>query len=297
MPSAKVFPVMLTPFHGDRSIDYAALEKLIAWYEEKGVDGLFAVCQSSEMFFLSLEERVALAKFVKEHAHVPVVASGHIADALDGQAYELAAMADTGVDAMILLTNRFCGQFDGSDAWLAAFDKLLAKLPDVPLGLYECPYPYKWVLSDKELAYAASTGRFRFLKDTCCDARRIRGRLEILRGTGLELYNANTATLLDSVRAGAAGYSGVMANIHPELYKKLLAAPDAPGAELLQAQLTMCALIERQCYPVNAKYYLEGEGVPMTRICRTRDAHELTETYRSEMEQLRLLTADLNRRF
>ena len=88
-----------------------------------------------------------------------------------------------------------------------------------------------------------------------------------------------------------------MANIHPELYKKLLAAPDAPGAELLQAQLTMCALIERQCYPVNAKYYLEGEGVPMTRICRTRDAHELTETYRSEMEQLRLLTADLNRRF
>ena len=272
MPSAKVFPVMLTPFHGDRSIDYAALEKLIAWYEEKGVDGLFAVCQSSEMFFLSLEERVALAKFVKEHAHVPVVASGHIADALGGQ-------------------------FDGSDAWLAAFDKLLAKLPDVPLGLYECPYPYKWVLSDKELAYAASTGRFRFLKDTCCDAKRIRGRLEILRGTGLELYNANTATLLDSVRAGAAGYSGVMANIHPELYKKLLAAPDAPGAELLQAQLTMCALIERQCYPVNAKYYLEGEGVPMTRICRTRDAHELTETYRSEMEQLRLLTADLNRRF
>lgn len=297
MSSAKVFPVMLTPFHGDRSIDYAALEKLIAWYEEKGADGLFAVCQSSEMFCLSLQERVALAKFVKGHAHVPVVASGHIADAPEEQAYEIAAIADTGVDAVILLTNRFCGQFDGGEAWLAAFDKLLSKLPDVPLGLYECPYPYKWVLSDQELQYAASTGRFHFLKDTCCDSKRIRGRLDLLAGTRLALYNANTATLLESLRAGAAGYSGIMANIHPELYKKLCQAPDGPDAELLQAALTMCALIERQCYPVNAKYYLAGEGVPMTRICRTRDAHDLTATYRSEMEQLRLVTAALNRRF
>ena len=34
----------------------------------------------------------------------------------------------------------------------------------------------------------------------------------------MKLYNANTATLLESMREGAAGYSGVMANFHPELY-------------------------------------------------------------------------------
>lgn len=57
-----IVPVMLTPFAADERIDYPVLAKLIDWYLEKGVDALFAVCQSSEMQFLSLEERVELAR-------------------------------------------------------------------------------------------------------------------------------------------------------------------------------------------------------------------------------------------
>jgi dihydrodipicolinate synthase/N-acetylneuraminate lyase len=62
-----IVPVMLTPFTAGDRIDYPALAKLIDWYLEKGVDALFAVCQSSEMQFLSLEERVELARFVVQH--------------------------------------------------------------------------------------------------------------------------------------------------------------------------------------------------------------------------------------
>ena len=42
-------------------------------------------CQSSEIFFLSLEERIEVAKFVVERAagRVPVVASGHISDSIE----------------------------------------------------------------------------------------------------------------------------------------------------------------------------------------------------------------------
>ena len=42
-----VWPVMLTPFTDTGRVDYKALEALIQWYEERGVSGLFAVCQSS----------------------------------------------------------------------------------------------------------------------------------------------------------------------------------------------------------------------------------------------------------
>ena len=73
-----VWPVMITPFTADGEIDYASLERLIAWYEQGGATGLFAACQSSEIFYLSLRERVELVRFVKQHAHVPVIASGHI---------------------------------------------------------------------------------------------------------------------------------------------------------------------------------------------------------------------------
>lgn len=61
---------MLTPFR-DGAVDYPALEALVEWYIAHGVSGLFAVCQSSEMFFLSLEERVGIARFVNEKAAGP----------------------------------------------------------------------------------------------------------------------------------------------------------------------------------------------------------------------------------
>lgn len=68
------WPTMLTPFR-DGAVDYPALEALVEWYIAHGVSGLFAVCQSSEMFFLSLEERVGIARFVNEKAagRVPVI--------------------------------------------------------------------------------------------------------------------------------------------------------------------------------------------------------------------------------
>ncbi|MBQ1212695.1 MAG: dihydrodipicolinate synthase family protein, partial [Clostridia bacterium] len=51
---------MITPFNADGSVDYATAEKYVDWYFENGIDGIFAVCQSSEIFFLSLEEKVKL---------------------------------------------------------------------------------------------------------------------------------------------------------------------------------------------------------------------------------------------
>jgi len=83
-----VWPVMLTPFTDNNQVDYDALGKLVDWYIENGVAGLFADCQSSEMFFLTLEDRVQIARFVKERAdgRVSVVASGHISDSISGQA-------------------------------------------------------------------------------------------------------------------------------------------------------------------------------------------------------------------
>ena len=133
------------------------------------------------------------------------------------------------------------------------------------------------------------------MKDTCCDLATIKDRLKVLEGTELKLYNANVSTLLDSVRAGAAGFSGVMASFHPELYAWLLAHVDDSRAEVLQAALTQCSLIERQLYPVNAKYHLQRMGLPLTTRSRTQDCHLLTETFKDEVRQMELLVAWLKK--
>ena len=122
-----VWPVMLTPFTSEREVDYPALEKLVDWYIDNGVDGLFAVCQSSEMFYLTLEERVAIATCVLKAAagRVPVIASGHVSDSLEEQIIEINAMAKTGVDAVILITNRLAKENESDDVWMENCKKIL----------------------------------------------------------------------------------------------------------------------------------------------------------------------------
>ncbi|MEF2246034.1 dihydrodipicolinate synthase family protein [Paenibacillus sp. IITD108] len=289
-----VWPTMITPFTENNEIDYASLGKLIDWYIERGVDGLFAVCQSSEMFKLSLEERVALAAFTVERSagRVPVIASGHISDAMEDQIYELQAISKTGIAALVLITNRLASEDESDEVLKNRLEELLQHLPkELPLGFYECPAPYKRLMTPELLRWCADTGRFQFLKDTSCDVEEIRAKVEAVSGTGLKLYNANSATLLETLKLGAAGYSGVMANFHPELYVWLVKNfQQFPAeAQLLSDQLSLASFIERQVYPVNAKYHMMLEQVSSNYLSRTRDASQFHATNRLEVEQLHRL--------
>ncbi len=80
-----VWPVMLTPFTESGEVDYTSLERLVEWYEENGVQGLFATCQSSEVFCLSLEERIKITQTVVKRARIPVIASGHVSYGIEDQ--------------------------------------------------------------------------------------------------------------------------------------------------------------------------------------------------------------------
>ena len=73
-----IVPVMITPFHEDGNIDWDGLENLIEWYIAHGAQALFAVCQSSEMQFLSLADLSDLAIFTAKRIDgcIPVIASG-----------------------------------------------------------------------------------------------------------------------------------------------------------------------------------------------------------------------------
>ncbi len=286
-----VYPVMLTPFTKDNQVDYDALDKLTEWYLDAGAAGLFAVCQSSEMFYLTLEERIDITKFIVKKAagRTAVVSSGHTADTIHEQAYELNRIAGAGADAVILLTNRLAKEEESDEIWLENLKQLLEKLPeDLPLGFYECPYPYKRVITPELLKWCGDTGRFYFIKDTSCDLENIKNKLEAIKGNNIRLFNANTSTLLESLQAGASGFSGVMANFHPELYVWLTENfnKEPEKARQIADLLTVASLIERQVYPVNAKYYQTQIGNFKTILTRSKDPALFNSTCQLEMEQL-----------
>lgn len=260
-----IVPVMITPFTEAGEIDYAGLERLIEWYIAKGSDALFAVCQSSEMAFLSLAEREALAKFVVRQAagRVPVVVSGHVSDDPHGQLEELLVAANSGADGVVLVTNHLDPKNRGTAALRGNLQWLLDQLPkDLPLGLYECPAPYRRLLTDDELKFCIDSGRFVLLKDVSCDLPTVKRRVALAAGTPFAILNANAAIAYDAMKAGSRGFNGVFTNFHPDLYKWLYTSgikhPEL--ADEVATFLVLAALSEAFGYPVLAKMYHQRIG-------------------------------------
>lgn len=289
-----VWPTMITPYTEDNKIDYDAVLRIIEWYDKQGVTGIFAVCQSSEMFFLTKEERLALAKFVVDNTpkHIAVIASGHVAKDVHDQIEEAKAIIDTGISAYVFISNQFGKPEDDEETVRGNIEYLIDRIPDADFGIYECPYPYKRLIAPETLKWCADTGRFKFLKDTCCDLQQIKAKLEAVKGTGLKIFNANCATILESLKMGCAGFSGVMANFHSDLYAWLCAnyEKEPEKAQLVQDFVGAASVIECQCYPVNAKYHMNLEGVKMNLFSRSKDMAELTGSRKIEVEELYRLT-------
>ena len=206
--------------------------------------------------------------------------------------FELNAMIETGADAVVWVSNRLDLHNEGDATWLRNAEKLLSKLPtNAMFGMYECPVPYKRLLSKEILDWCKDTKRFLFIKDTCCDPNLLCERLKQLENSNIGLFNANSQTLLHSLNHGAAGFSGIMANFHPSLYvwlcREFNSHPET--AEHLQQLITMCAFASMS-YPVTAKYYLSKSDIPMDLHTRTRSETELNSYQKIVLDQMRNLT-------
>lgn len=294
-----VFPTMVTPYTDENKIDYNGVEKIIQWYVDRGVSGIFAICQSSEIFFLSFEERLELLKFIVKNTpkNISIVASGHTADDLETQIKEANEFINQGIDSYVFISNRFAKEDENDSVFLKNVEHVVKNIPEIALGIYECPYPYKRVLTPEVMKELINIGPFRFLKDTCSDIEQIGKKLEAIKGTDFKIYNANAATLLETLKMGVAGYSGVMANFHPEIYTELCNCfeSDPERAKKLQDLIGFFSVVECQLYPVNAKYYMGLDGLGITYNSRARDASEFTKNRQLEIDQMFGITQELKK--
>ena len=303
-----IFTTMITPYKKDGNIDYDTVVKYVDWYFENGLTGIFAVCQSSEIFYLTLEEKVELNRQVytrakeleKEHGtKFTVVSSGHTRDTIEDQAKELNAIWQSGTDALILITNRLDPNNEGDDIFIENAEKLLKLLPaEAKLGLYECPYPYKRLMTPKILAWCLSTGRFHYMKDTCCDAAVMAQRSKQFEGSEFKLLNANCQTLLESIQNGADGYCGIMANYHPMLYAWMCKnyEKEPEKAAFIQSIIGTFGFTEGGLpYPLTAKYHMNLCGIPTENIARNRKSEDLTDYAKSCMNQMKNATDSLEK--
>jgi len=264
-----VYPVMLTPFTAEGEIDDDGLDALVDWYLDAGVAGLFAVSQSSEMFDLTDEERLALAERVATRADVPVVATGTFGGPIGEQAAFVERIADTGVDAVVVNAAQIADPEDDEATWERNLNDLLDRT-EADLGFYECPRPYHRTISPAALGRAAATGRFRFLKETGSRPSGIAEKVAAAEGTPLGVYVANATVLGAGLAEGARGYSGIAANVYPELLSWFCRHHDEPTAADLDRFLTVADHAARNAYPTSAKAYV-ARTLDVETVCRVED--------------------------
>ena len=271
----KFVPVMITPYNSGLKIDFDALSKLIDFYTTSGAKGFFANCASSEMYFLDNEERLALARHVVKHVNgaLPVVATGSFGASIEERAEFTKKMYDTGVNAVILITSHFANKDEDDTVLISNLEKYFSLTGTIPMGTYECPSPYKRIITPEVLRFLLSTNRLVYHKDTTIDLEKIKVKLQMAQNSRLEFYDAHTPNAMYSLQAGARGMSPIAGNFYPEIFSWMCNNANNPArkddVQWIQSELTRTDAIIGKGYPLSAKYFLQKRGVPIEPIGRT----------------------------
>lgn len=267
-------PVMITPFNLKAKIDFDMVERLIDFYLAAGVSGFFANCLSSEMYSISEDERLELTAHIVRYVNgrVPVVATGSFGLTIEDKAEFSKKIYDTGIDAVVLITGHFANVDDGDDVLLKRFEKMFELTPNIPMGTYECPAPYKRILSANVFKTLLQTGRLKYHKDTSIDLEKVKEKLEIANVPGFDFFDAHTPNAMHSLQMGARGMSSISGNFYPEVLVWMCNNATNPAkkadVEWLQSELTRVDPLIHQAYPMSAKYFLQLRGLPVRTISR-----------------------------
>jgi 4-hydroxy-tetrahydrodipicolinate synthase len=284
-------PVMLTPFKDNGAIDFPGLTELTKFYLKSGASGLFSNCLSSEMFELTEHERLKVVKHVVNitGGAVRIVATGTFGGEIRTQADYVKKIHETGVDAVIILTNMLVREEEQDEVFNENMFKLLNLTDNIPLGFYECPVPYKKLITPEQLKLFLDTKRIIYHKDTSLDIINVKQKLKVGMDYDFGLFDAYMVHAVESLRAGSSGLSCIQGNYWPELIVWLCDNFDnrdlKDKVDKIQQFLIDKMDVMHDVYPVTAKYFLQKRGLKLTTFTR-RQVGEFTETVKNNIDQL-----------
>lgn len=287
----KFVPVMITPFLENKKIDFDGLSKLIDFYISAGVKGFFANCLSSEMYHLDEEERIALTQHVVKRVNgaVPVVATGSFGSTMKEQVVFAKKIYNTGINAVILITSHYATKEDSDEVLAKNILRMLELTDSIPMGLYECPSPYKRIVTPDIFKILLETKRLVYHKDTSIDRDKVAAKLALIKDNPLEFYDAHTANAMFSLQHGAKGMSAISGNFYPEILVWMCNnATDRlkqDDVKWLQGELDRTEELISKGYPVSSKYFLSKRGISIQPVSRSSN-HILTAQQKQTLDKV-----------
>ncbi|WP_164821511.1 dihydrodipicolinate synthase family protein [Paenibacillus koleovorans] len=262
-----VYALLLTPFEQSGEVDWNGYERHVEWQLSKKPNGLFAVCGTSEMNYLSLEERIQLARAAVQRAGAtPVAATVNLNDDLATHLEEMKRMEETGIAAAVLVPPDGMGQ---DQSRLLEYYAEMASASSIPVLLYEWPMRRNHLLDAETYRELALKHGIRGVKDTTCTREGIEAKIKAAPES--VVYQANMAYMLEAIELGAKGIMAIVSAAAADLVIEMWhsAGTDDNRARELHVKLVFLNALLSGTHPMSAKYLAALRGSTMELHCRS----------------------------
>ncbi|MCC6682156.1 MAG: dihydrodipicolinate synthase family protein [Phycisphaeraceae bacterium] len=288
---------MLTSFDSSGQVDHASLRALVDWYLAHGAAGLFALCLSSEPYQLGADERMEVLETVLDAnaGRVPVVvgALGHTdrSELIE----EIRLLGKCDVKGVVLHTGELIAPEAGDEQLIPVLEEICEATDDVPLGLYECPYPKRRYLGSASVDWVAQCDRIVYVKATSHDIRVIEDRCRRWRGSAIMHCQAYACNVLAALKVGLDGFSGIASNFYPALCAWICSNYETEPALAARVQefLARHNDLTARHYPTSAKYYLNKHVNPRFAPITRYETSPLAEEDRIALDHLAVESREL----
>lgn len=267
-----VYSLLLTPFNWDRSIDYKAYEEYVDWQASFKPQHLFAVCGSSEMMELTLEERIKCAGLaVKNSNGVPVFATGNLEADFAAQVEEMKQLEQQGVSGLVFVTKGMCDKGDALHDYILE----LASNTKLPVILYEFPGLRPHLMDSITYGKLAASGKIQGIKDTTCSLTAIGTKIDVQGDSNV--LQANIPYLYDAYVRGARGVIATPTSCGAGLFVKMwdeFTKGDLEAAKKTHQDIILLDNAIDSGFMASAKYLVGLQGLSMKWF--TRGTHNLS---------------------
>jgi 4-hydroxy-tetrahydrodipicolinate synthase len=244
---------IVTPMHGDGSLDLPGLRKLIDWHIAEGTDGIVIVGTTGESPTVSVEEHCELIKVAVEHTakRIPVIAgTGGNSTA---EAIELTHFAKkVGADASLQVVPYY--NRPTQEGMYQHFKKI-AESVDLPVILYNVPGRTVADMSNETTLRLAQVPGIVGIKDATGNIGRGSDLLR-LAPKSFAVYSGDDPTAMALMFCGAQGNISVTANVAPRAMHKLCVAA-------MTGKVSEAVEINNKLLPLHNKLFVEPNPVPV----------------------------------
>jgi len=245
---------LVTPMHGDGSVDYKSLANLVEFHIENNTSAIVSMGTTGESATLNMDEHCdVMARTVEMvSGRIPVIA-GTGANST-WEAIELTQCAQQGgADACLLVTPYYNKP---PQRGLYAHYKKIAETVDIPQILYNVPGRTACDMLPETVKQLSEIDNIIGLKDATGDLNRLADTQALLDDADFGLFSGDDATGTEFMLRGGHGVISVTNNVAPQAMAEMCEAALSGDRELAES-------INQRLAGLHSRLFLESSPIPV----------------------------------